>query len=415
MSVSAIILALGALYFSAHFLAFVFDKTKIPDILVLMSAGVLAGPVFHLVTPADFGRAGEVATTIALAVILFESGTTLSLAAIRNMASPLTALALSTFVFSIAAVTALSMLFFELPLGLALATGAILGGTSGAVVIPMVRSLKLSDRAGTLLILESALTDVLCIVFALALLDAFQKGTLELGLLAGNILLSLSAASVIGILGGLAWLLALNFVRRFQSTTFTTIAFAFVLYGVSDLLGLSGAITTLAFGIAIANAPAKIRTQQLTSLTLVEKAFFQEMVFLLKTFFFLYLGISIKITSLWPVLAGMLAVLVIYMGRLWITKYTVSNKLEPLESSYVTALIPKGLAAAVLAGIPLQREIPQGEVIQMFAYSVVLSSVCLTALLIPLVTRAPFSRYLRGFFRALPAPLPAAVRPDPAE
>ena len=68
---SLVIFILGIIYFVAHFLALMFNKTRIPDVLILMILGIIAGPVLHLVHPDDFGQAVQVMVTIALILILF--------------------------------------------------------------------------------------------------------------------------------------------------------------------------------------------------------------------------------------------------------------------------------------------------------------------------------------------------------
>jgi len=47
-------------------------------------------------------------------------------------------------------------------------------------------------------------------------------------------------------------------------------------------------------------------------------------------------------------------------------------------------MIPKGLAAAVLAGIPLQKGIAGGQIIQDLTYSIILISILITSVMIPL-------------------------------
>ena len=74
-ALSNIILLVGILVFVAHFLSQLFRKTNIPDVLMLMLLGILVGPALGLVSPSDFGKVGSVLSTIALVVILFESGT----------------------------------------------------------------------------------------------------------------------------------------------------------------------------------------------------------------------------------------------------------------------------------------------------------------------------------------------------
>lgn len=57
------------------------------------------------------------------------------------------------------------------------------------------------------------------------------------------------------------------------------------------------------------------------------------------------------------------------------------------QSLGVAIMAPKGLAAAVLAGVPLQYGIEAGQLMQDFTFMVVFVSICLTAFLLPLTTR----------------------------
>jgi NhaP-type Na+/H+ or K+/H+ antiporter len=62
--------------------------------------------------------------------------------------------------------------------------------------------------------------------------------------------------------------------------------------------------------------------------------------------------------------------------------------------------VPKGLAAAVLAGLPLQQGVVGGEMIQGIAFVVVLLSIGLTAVMIP-IQRSTFGGGLyRKLFRS---------------
>ena len=75
-----------------------------------------------------------------------------------------------------------------LPLLPAVLLGVTLGGTSSAVVIPMVNALRMSDKSATVLVLKSVLTDVLCIVGVFALLQVHAQGGGEPGRLIGSVL-----------------------------------------------------------------------------------------------------------------------------------------------------------------------------------------------------------------------------------
>ena len=72
------------------------------------------------------------------------------------------------------------------------------------------------------------------------------------------------------------------------------------------------------------------------------------------------------------------------------------------DKSVMSAMVPKGLAAAVLAGLPLQYGIPEGSEIQIIVYNVVFVSILTTSVLIPLIRTRFISRFYRVFFRPIP-------------
>jgi len=352
---------------------------------MLVFLGILIGPLLNVVEVQDFGRMGSVMTVVALAIILFESGTQLKLSSMGRSLGPTLVL---TFVTAIITVVILAVGFFPFlggDWGLALLTGAILCGTSSAVVIPMVQSLKVGEKAGTILVLESALTDVICIVLTFALVGSMQSGALSISGISVQVLKSLGFAAVVGVLGGFIWLLVWKKVREIPTSVFTTIAFAFILYGIAEILGISGAIATLSFGITLANLPVLFKKSNFPTVSQVEGQFYQEIVFLLKTFFFIFLGVSIHITNLGVVFASLILVLILYFLRIWITRYSMSKEGVSLQDALVTAvMIPKGLAPAVLVSLVIQKGIPRAETIQAIVFSVVILSIVCTAVLIPL-------------------------------
>jgi NhaP-type Na+/H+ or K+/H+ antiporter len=386
MSTGIILLILGCFYFAAHALAVIFQKTRIPDVLILVIAGILIGPGLGLASPEDFGRMGGVVTVIALAVILFESGTSLKLQTMASCATSTLALTLVTVAVTIGVVTLGTLALFGGDWSLALLTGTILCGTSSAVVIPMVKSLRLSEKPSIVLILESALTDVVSIILSFALLESMRSGLFSVGQISQGVVLSLVLAAVVGVLGGIAWLLVWKEVRKLPTTVFTTIAFAFILYGVAETLGVSGAIATLMFGVTLANFPILVKRANLPTISEPERAFYQEIVFLLKIFFFIFLGVSAKISDPKLVIVSVVLTLIIYFARIWITRFTLMKAgVTARDASAVAVLIPKGLAAAVLASLVAQQNVPHAEIIQGIVFSVVIFGIFLTAVLIPMV------------------------------
>ena len=177
---------------------------------------------------------------------------------------------------------------------------------------------------------------------------------------------------------------------------FTTPAFVFVIYGIAESLGFSGAIAALAFGITLANIDRfririvqKIVNSGLNTFNDTEKQFFSEIVFLLKTFFFVFIGISIQFTNGWALLFGFFITVVIYLLRIPVVKFSIYEPLPTIDLTIMSTMVPKGLAAAVLANLPVQYNLPGGEMIRDLTYSVILTSIILTSILIPVLGKVP--------------------------
>jgi len=128
------ILGIGVILFLSFFFAALFERTRIPDVLLLTLVGMVLGPLTHWVQPQDWGKVGGVLGTFTLVVILGESGTALRLSMILKYIKPTLSLTLATFVVTVGAVFLVGLFGLGLSVLLALAVGMALGGTSSAVV-----------------------------------------------------------------------------------------------------------------------------------------------------------------------------------------------------------------------------------------------------------------------------------------
>jgi NhaP-type Na+/H+ or K+/H+ antiporter len=421
------ILVIGLLVFFGHVLTAVFQRTKVPDVLVLMIAGILLGPLFHVVEPEDFGKVGGVFTTVALVVILFEGGIHLNLRQLGTGAGDTLAITLATAAVTMLLLAHLADLLLPLDFPAALLVGVILSGTSSAVVVPMLHTLRLDTRrSGTVLFLESAFTDVLVIVLSLGLLQALVAFYLGNGVavsaagLAWRIVRSFLAAALVGAAGALFWSAVLERIRRFPNTVFTTLAYVFILFGLTELAGYSGAIAALAFGVSVANLPLLSRPLgrlfrfRLTPFAEHERAFFAEVVFLVKTFFFVYLGVSMTFTDLRAVAAGLALAAAAFAARAPVIRFLGSREVTRREAGLMWALVPKGLAPAVLASLPGQVGLPGSGPIQGTVYATILFSIVGCASLVFAVERGLLAPFLAAWFGKFPAEAPAAaVAPKP--
>ena len=123
-----------------------------------------------------------------------------------------------------------------------------------------------------------------------------------------------------------------------------------------------------------------------------EKLFFSEAVFLLKTFFFVYIGISVQITNLWWMTIGLIITVAAFVLRIPVVRLSIPRSTPVKDVSTMAVMVPKGLAAAALASIPLQQGIAGGELIQSVVFAVVMFSIALTSVFIFLMHKTRLSR-----------------------
>jgi len=354
----------GILIFLAHLFTGIFSRTRIPDVILLIAIGICVGPVLGLVDPSQFGAVGPIFTTITLIIILFESGIALRLSVLRQILGGALKLAPLSFFLTTLVVAGFALWLTDLELIPAFILGAIIGSTSETVVIPLVRQLRIREGTRSLLSVESSINDVLSIVITVALIEAYNLGEFDIASVSGDLIAAFLVAIIFGVVGAFVWSILLNRIHAIKNAMFTTPAFVFVIFGIAETLGFSGAIAALAFGVTIGNIES-IRfsifkpspTSEPVGLTDVEKAFFSEVAFLLKTFFFVYLGISLELISGDLIMLGLLLTVLAFILRIPAVKLSVKRSVPIKDISIISVMVPKGLAAVVLASIPLQQMI----------------------------------------------------------
>ncbi len=415
-----IIIGLSILFFLGHALNWFFIKTKIPDLLILIIIGFILGPSVTSVIQPDthLGQAGKVLSIVTLIIILYEGGLHLSFKDL--MESSLSAMGLSLLSFcSITAVTTV-VLLPVLPVMSAVLIGVGIGSTSSAIVIPMVKPLSIQKQTKTVLSLESAFTDVLTIVIFLGLLEYLSSENAS----GGQFFISLSSTPIIsvgiGVLSGIIW----AFLRKKTEVSklpFSGEAGALLTYGILEFLSLNGAIGVLSLGFTLANInlfPSALRTMlEDKPISSNELTILSAVTFLLRTFFFLYLGLLIQIQGLSSILWAVGLTALIFATRyLSVRLIFRSNDCSRLDAVTATAMGPRGLACAVLATLPLQRGLQQGEWIQNLIFAVIPLSILITSLFVSMAEKEWFKRKIKPLYKnytenisqeALSEPLPS--------
>ncbi len=424
MPTALTIVFVGCTVFLSHYFAGLFARTKIPDVLWLFTIGLLLGPVGHVVGPENFGAVGPVFTTITLIFILFESGIDQRLEPLIHSLSGTAKITTYNFVGTCLVAGSITYFYTDMGVLRSLVLGSIVGGTSSAVVTTLARVFPMAKRSSTILVLESAFSDVYTLAVPLTLLTAYKVGKFDVAFVTGQMIAAFLLAAMLGVAGAFLWSILLNRMRTLQNTIFTTPAFVFIIYGIVEVLNYSGPIAALAFGITLGNIDVlgppimkNVISRKPISLTDHERAFFSEAVFLLRTFFFVYIGISVRLQDWWMFVLGVIITGALFLVRIPIVRLAVPRDTPLKDAAFMATMIPKGLGAAVLASLPAQQGIPGGEVIQSVVFSIILCSTMFTTILTFLVDKTWLANVYIWIFRLtglgkMKTALPSADEPE---
>ena len=102
---------------------------------------------------------------------------------------------------------------------------------------------------------------------------------------------------------------------------------------------------------------------------------------MLKIFFFIFLGIQFEIKEYNLLAFAIVLVFFIFILRIPMTNF-LFKETSFTDKTYISMMAPKGLAAAVLASIPLTYNVPGSEQIIDIVSMVVVFSIILCAVLV---------------------------------
>lgn len=396
-----VLIVLGLLIFAAHLFNAWFSRRRIPDVLLLMLIGIVIGPVTGWVSPESLATIGPVLASLTLLFILFDSGLDIHFDVIRQYWTGVVQVTFLSFITALATVALIAFFAFGMDLPESMMLGGMVAGTAAAIVIPLIHQMRVSERTRVVLTLESAISGVLCIVVTLSFIEGFKQDRVAaMGPMLGRVLASLVISLLLGTMGGILWSSLMHRIRKLQNSMFLTPAFLFVLFGVTEVLGYSGALSALAFGLVLGNheyfSPSflsKFKLHPMTPLEEDEKSFFKEFVFVLKTYFFVYIGICIPFSNVNALIYGAIIAGALFLVRFLLVVIVGRNN-TPNDRLTVSMMIPKGLVSAVLASMPEQVNLAAGEEIihgaediKYITYAVIFCSIIICSLLVLITSK----------------------------
>lgn len=366
--------------------ASLFSKKRIPDVLSLMLLGVVLGPVTGLIVPESFGRAAEIFSTLALILVLFKTGLHLRFSALREAWGRGSALTVTFFALFGLATFLCAHYAFNLSFMFSAIIAVIAADNSVVVVLPILNKLPLSKKTKTILMMENTVGGALSVVLTLAFIKFAVAQEIASAQMPLKLLYSFATAALIGLLCGFAWTLLSSRIRSLENSISLTFASLLLVYAACVAINAEGAIGVLSFGIAIGNIRVvktlwlKNFKMELKSFNETEKVFFSELEFILKTLFFVYMGISLKFGNGTFLVCGAILALIKVAVRAPVVRLVFCSQATKRECALATALCPNGLISAVLAsGAAAQLE--GGAAIESIIFSLIFFSVILMSIL----------------------------------
>jgi cell volume regulation protein A len=358
-----------------------FKKTGIPDIAFLMVLGVVIGPVFGIIQPEAVIEIVPYFAALALIIIMFDGGYNLHIGNVLKTAHFAIVLVILGFAVSVGIVAA----FGHYGLGWewmdSILLGAIVGGSSSIIVFGLVRKLRISDEAKSMLSFESALTDIFATIIAFILFEAILSGQFNLDLLGQTIGRAIAVGLILGFGVGIPWMFFISKLTNAQHNYMLTLGVLFLLFFLANSFGESGALTALVFGLMLGNKKYLVKKLKIKLPdNTIDNSLHRQVTFIVRAFFFVFVGLLASFGQIEYVIFGILAAVAIYVGRVVITHTALVKGFSKLDKKVTSVMIPRGLAAAVLATIPLTMGLQNGEAYPQIIFFIILTSVIITTI-----------------------------------
>lgn len=236
-------------------------KMRFPVIILLLGAGILAGPVFGLIHPHEiFGSLLNPLIELSVAIILFEGGMSLKVHEFRHVGRGLVRLFSLAVILHIILGTAAGIFIGGVDWQISLLIGSILVVTGPTVIIPALREARLVKSTSHYLKWEGIINDPIGAMIAILIFNFIMQGHSD----AYHIVLDVIKVSAVslslsfGMKYFVLWATKHALIPQFLKVPFF-ISMILVLFIVSESLQKgSGLMTATLLGLILGNTEVKI-------------------------------------------------------------------------------------------------------------------------------------------------------------
>ncbi|KEC74488.1 UNVERIFIED_ORG: cell volume regulation protein A [Rhizobium esperanzae] len=369
-----VVLVATALVLLAAFSSLLAFRFGAPLLLLFLMIGLAAG-VDGLGIEFSNNYLAYILGSIALAVILFDSGFGTPMQAFRLAAVPSLTLAsvavlITASLFAVAAMWLLNFTWLE---GLLL--GSIVASTDAAAVFFLLRigGINIRDKVRSTLEVESGTNDPMAIFLTIALVEVLASGERYAGINIGMLAMfvqQMGLGVILGLLGGMMIVLIVSRLDTDRGLTpIFVLALALLVFSFTGAVGGSGFLAVYVAGIYAGNR----KMQAIGTI----KRFQDGMTWLAQIIMFLVLGL-LATPSQFPVIivpAILLALFLIFVARplaVWLSLLPFDYTQQ--EIGFVAWVGLRGAVSILLAIMPILGKLENGQIFFNTAFIIVLVS-----------------------------------------
>jgi potassium/hydrogen antiporter len=367
---------------------FFFKKTGIPIFLFLILMGIILGPVLNLFPRDPLLTTLPLFAELTLFMVLFYGGLGLTSDSVLKSGGRSF---LQTVIYvgaSISVIGLICVLVFKWPSIPSFIFASMIGGeTTAAVVVPLSRSMKLSDETVAFLTMESAMNSIFSVVFFFAFVGVSTTGEGNWTTALSSVAAQFIVGAVLGAGLGLAWILVLYRLQKQKFTYVLTVGLILITYSLAAELGGNGILAVLVFGIILGNYKLVNRLLYKREMNMdpLQKqlgTFQEEISFLLETLFFVFLGITFLIKPSQIAVNFSIGILILFSLltiRFLATRVSTFRSELSTHRREILLMCAQGLTPATLAILAVSLQVPMADTfLNVVTYVIILTNVATT-------------------------------------
>ncbi|MBZ0104999.1 MAG: cation:proton antiporter [Sulfuricella denitrificans] len=355
-------------------------RLRMPSILLLLIFGILAGPILGWIRPGEMmGPMLYPVVSLAVAVILFEGGLSLSLKEFRAIGGVVLRLVTLGMMAGWLIISLAAYWVLGLSWQLATLLGAVLIVTGPTVISPMLRHVRPTGQSGAILKWEGIVIDPIGAMLAVLVFQAIVLYETEAEPVAAVMLSLLRTVAVgagTGLTGALGMILLLRreWIPDFLQNPVALMFVVAVFTGANLLQTEAGLLAVTIMGFAMANQ-RKVSIQHIVE-------FKENLGVMLIAFIFILLAAHLKHADLDHIGFSsffFLAILILVARPVSVFLSTLGTRLSRQEKIFLSWMAPRGIVAAAVASIfALRLEevgLPGADVLVSLTFFVIIGTV----------------------------------------